>query len=90
MKYLVNRIKWDTDGSPRRACNLPASVRVDEGVLEENGYLDEELDGAIANFLSDQFGYCVESFNFRPANNTEVSEAWEDWKRSRAWNKANR
>ena len=91
MKYLVNQIKWDTDGSPRMACNLPASVKVDEGELDERGYLDaQQLDDAIADWLCDQFGYCVEGFNFRPASKTVTSEVWNDCEKSRTWNSAYR
>jgi len=81
MTYLVNKIKWDTDGSSYKSCCLPVSVKIDECDLEANGYLDgRSLDDSIADWLSDHFGYCVEKFNFGPLNLGDESEAWKTWK----------
>lgn len=82
MTYLVNKIKWDTDGSSYKTCCLPVSVKVDENELEENGYLNGRLlDEAIADWLSDQFGYCVETFNFYPVNKIDTSKIWTEWEK---------
>ena len=59
MDILVENIIWDTDG--QRVRGLPDTVRIrnaDDDLIE-----DAELDGdLISSFLSDELGFCVESF----------------------------
>jgi hypothetical protein len=47
---LVINIKWETDGY--EVDNLPSEVEVD----------DDLSDGEIADYLSDEYGWLVESF----------------------------
>lgn len=56
MKIQFFNIQWDTDGEDTE---LPA-----EAVLELAADTDVSLEGADA--LSDKFGFCVNSFEFRP------------------------
>jgi hypothetical protein len=54
MIYATN-IQWDTDGEPH---DLPECVSIPDYVMEEYG----EDDGSIADYLSDNYGFCVFSF----------------------------
>lgn len=49
MKVKVN---WDTDNYPLEECNLKEIVDIPNDIEEEN----------IADYLSDEYGYLVESF----------------------------
>lgn len=50
---LVSKIKWDCDGEDPKDYNLPEEVEVDDDLDEED----------IADYLSDEYGWCVESFS---------------------------
>jgi len=60
--YVVNKIKWDTDGVSAKELGLPRAVELPETLNIDsddiNGYLDD-----VANYLSDEYGYCVFDFN---------------------------
>lgn len=49
MKVKVN---WDTDNYPLEECNLKEIVYIPNNIEEED----------IADYLSDEYGYLVESF----------------------------
>lgn len=49
MKVKVN---WDTDNYPLEECNLKKIVDIPNDIEEED----------IADYLSDEYGYCVFSF----------------------------
>lgn len=49
MKVKVN---WDTDNYPLEECNLKEIVDIPNNIEEED----------IADYLSDEYGYCVFSF----------------------------
>lgn len=49
MKVKVN---WDTDNYPLEECNLKEIVDISNDIEEED----------IADYLSDEYGYLVESF----------------------------
>lgn len=51
--FIANRIKWETDGSDTL---LPKEVEIP-------GSIDIHDDNAIADYLSDTYGYLVESFS---------------------------
>lgn len=50
---LVTNIKWDTDGE---VIDLPNEVEVPDEY-------DADYDG-IADYLSDEYGFCVEGYSF--------------------------
>lgn len=60
MKIKVTNIVWDTDGE---IVDLPTEVIIpeeDAGELAEDiGYYDDDL----ANYLSDRYGWCLETFS---------------------------
>lgn len=45
-------IKWDTDGEP--VPGLPEEVDIPDDIHESE----------VADYLSDEYGFCVESFSF--------------------------
>lgn len=51
-------IKWDTDGSCPRKLGLPTSIDFDV----DNDF-EPEMEGA--DLLSDKYGFCVHSFQFK-------------------------
>jgi len=55
VKALVSRIDWDTDGEV--IDSLPKDVTLDLEVDER-----DNLDDEVANKLSDNYGFCVNSF----------------------------
>ena len=71
-----NKIKWDTDGY---GAGLPKTVYIDPATLVDScGVLPEDfddeiaLDDAIVDYLSDEYGYCVNSYNFIFVPNSQV------------------
>ena len=50
-KVIVN---WDTDGYTLEECGLEEVVEIPNNIKEDE----------IADYLSDEYGYCVESFYF--------------------------
>lgn len=54
MQVYVNNIKWDTDGED---VNLPNEITID---------IDDDADPQyeIADYLSDEYGWCVIAYNF--------------------------
>lgn len=63
MKILCTDIEWDTDGDERVSATLPKEFVVD---LDLIGLTDitEENSTEVADYLSDQFGFCVSSFQY--------------------------
>lgn len=58
-QIIVNNIKWD---APKSA-GLPKKIVID--INESNEYLLEDIDGYADNlcdYLSDEYGYCIEGF----------------------------
>lgn len=55
VKALVSRIDWDTDGEV--IDSLPKDVTLNLDVDER-----DNLDDEVANKLSDDYGFCVNSF----------------------------
>ena len=51
---VISDIVWDTDGDNPKDLNLPDEVRI----ADEMDIEDDE----IADYLSDEYGFCVESF----------------------------
>lgn len=51
--YHVVNIQWDTDNEPIEEFGLPVEVNVPRNIPEED----------IADWLSDQYGFLVFSFN---------------------------
>ena len=49
----VTNIEWDTDGEDPKDLNLPNEVKINEDIDEDE----------IADYLSDEYGWCVCSFN---------------------------
>lgn len=60
---LVSKIKWDCDGEDPKDYDLPEEVEVD----------DDLDDDEIADYLSDEYGWCVESFSL-PMTDEDVDE----------------
>ena len=60
-KIVISSIKWDTDGMK---VDLPRKVVIDnpsEDLLEDA----EMYADAIADYLSDEYGFCVENFKVK-------------------------
>lgn len=62
----VTDIVWDVDGYDPAEFELPSDVDLTEEQIDydidENGYQD--LDEAITDYLSDEYGWLVRTFNF--------------------------
>lgn len=59
LKLYASEIDWDTDGA---TVDLPSEVEIPIPVSMEY-QLQEEDDSVLSDFLSDTFGWCVNSFN---------------------------
>lgn len=59
LKLYATEIDWDTDGE---VVDLPKEVEIPIPVAMEY-QLQEENDSVLSDFLSDTFGWCVNSFN---------------------------
>lgn len=59
--YYIYDIKWDTDGVEQSEYELPSNM-----------LLECEDADAIADTLSDKYGFCVESFNYDNLNLTAL------------------
>lgn len=57
-RFRFYHIQWDTDGVPPKKLNLPHEFEYETNDPE----FDVENEGA--DVLSDEFGYCVKSFEF--------------------------
>jgi hypothetical protein len=66
---VVKDIIWDIDLEDGETyeeacedCELPSAVEIDETKFaDEDGLYDDD---DICNYLSDEFGFCIVSFNF--------------------------
>jgi hypothetical protein len=69
MKIKVIDIEWDTDGDEEVLAALPTEIVVDFADID---WLDgtpddvtEENSNDIADYLSDQYGFCVNGFDYQ-------------------------
>lgn len=69
MKIKVIDIEWDTDGDEEVLAALPTEIVVDFADID---WLDgtpddvtEDNSSDIADYLSDQYGFCVNSFDYQ-------------------------
>ena len=58
---LVTDIVWDTDGEN---VELPTEVEIPNDIEEDE----------IADYLSDEYGWCIESFNVNARRNDHINE----------------
>ncbi len=59
LKIHVSDIEWDTDGED---VNLPEEIIISNPTMEMLDDIDGYAD-AIADYLSDEYGFCVNNFN---------------------------
>ena len=52
------RVVWDTEG--QGDCSLPEIVGVPEHIVEA----EDEEEGVIADWLSDEYGFCIQELSF--------------------------
>ena len=64
---IVSSIEWDTDEEKAEDLGLPSEVRISVVKLDDSGYTRDD----IADYLSDEFGYCVKSFVTEEENDNE-------------------
>lgn len=65
MKIKITNIKWDTDG---QKVKLPK-----EEIYEiDNDYLTDILEDDMNDYLSDKYGYCMDSYNCEILNDVVV------------------
>ncbi len=62
MEIKVKNIKWDTDGMSAKKLGLPKNVTFSVSDEEYKEIL-EDMD-ALTDKLSDEYGFCVESYTF--------------------------
>ena len=53
-------IDWDTDGQDIKNLDLPTEVEVPDDIADE--IFDGGYDDDVADWLSDEYGYCVYGF----------------------------
>lgn len=67
MKIMYTDIEWDTDGDAEMKLALPDSVEVNLDDVDD--FLDDDItednSTIIADYLSDQYGFCVETFDYK-------------------------
>jgi len=63
MQMHITGIVWDTDGVE---VDLPSELIIDTAF---EGIKNPSIE--VADWLSDKFGWCVNSFNFEPASDTQ-------------------
>ena len=67
MKIMCTDIEWDTDGDTEMKLALPDSVEVNLDDIDD--FLDDDItednSTIIADYLSDQYGFCVETFDYK-------------------------
>lgn len=70
MKINCIDIEWDTDGDEEILATLPTEVIVDLNEIEgfEDEDVTEENSSDIADYLSDEYGFCIFSFNYQTLN----------------------
>lgn len=59
-RIVATNIKWDTP----KSAGLPKRVVID--INKDNEYLLEDIEGyadELCDYLSDEYGYCIEGFN---------------------------
>ena len=78
MKYIISKIKWDTSDWDEEeelasgVCvpDLPSSVEIDTDDMEwdlEDPNDTEEVADWVADWLSDEYGYCHYGFQIKKA-----------------------
>ena len=64
---MCTDIEWDTDGDTEMKLALPDSVEVNLDDIDD--FLDDDItednSTIIADYLSDQYGFCVETFDYK-------------------------
>ena len=61
MKIKIHDIEWDTDGELPEKFGLPTEVILD---CITEAQLTEDEDAALADHLSDEYGFCVKNFYY--------------------------
>ena len=65
-KYAATKIAWDVDADDPNAKLLPKKVIVDFDDLDlPDCATDAEVEDALSDYLSDQYGYCHNGFTFK-------------------------
>jgi hypothetical protein len=72
MAISVAEIKWDTDGEPVDGLPKEMSFEVD---LPEDEPSETEINEAATDHMSDQTGFCVESFSFVSTQTLDAAPA---------------
>lgn len=74
MKYRVTKIDWDISDEDRDDNGLPVTAK-DLGLPAYDEFVDVECDSEedIADALSDEYGFCVNSFS---VEYTEGDDPW--------------
>ena len=62
MKVLFKDVQWDTDGETLESCGLESTFVADVDI--EADETDEEIEDILSDFLSDEYGFCHEGFEF--------------------------
>ena len=70
MNIQISDIKWDTDGEDPKALGLPLELVIDAAAEGITDPADQ-----VADWLSDRYGWCVETFSHSPAVVDEVPAA---------------
>ena len=69
-KIHITDIEWDTDDVEGEKPDLPTEW--DTEVTEEE-YDTWDLDDMLADRLSDEFGFCVDSFHYDPVDDNPAA-----------------
>lgn len=64
IKVAFKNVKWDTDGVSLKDCGLEKKFVSDVDIDYDYETTDEELENMISDWLSDNFGYCHNGFDF--------------------------
>ena len=59
----IKNIKWDTDGDKKVLAHLPKEVEIPKDMSQSNFDDQDEWLDAIADWLSDEYGFCHFGFD---------------------------
>ena len=64
MKVHFKNVKWDTDGHKLADCGLKSDFVVNVNIDYDFNTLDDEIGEMLSDWLSDEYGYCHNGFDY--------------------------
>lgn len=65
VKVMFKNVKWDTDGESLKSCGLKKNFEAEVDMEDVNFQSsDDEIEERLSDWLSDEYGYCHEGFDY--------------------------